>query len=591
MTQNVRHHNSSVRLFLLIVSMLTGATCFAASLPDLVPTSISYDSTSGNFTSVVLNQGNAATPAGVTIGVAYLVDGVKCTWGFTNTPLAPGASATIGTEGGTCAVPNGTHTITIVADDVDRIVMSTRANNTLSETITVGSPATGPLVTIASLTANNTSAYASYNHTNFAANFGARSYVSDTQAVTIDPTKMDVSMNPVTPGNVSGMDVHRLVPSRPDLRWFAHVMAGWWGSGQPTNAANRQVINIGYTQNTDAYVAALIQELARRGFNGLFICWNGINSPSDQVAVRVKNYIAANLAGKFTYAILIDEGLVDGQANQVGVLETAVNYLNKNYFGDSNYEKEGTNAFLPMYGVGDSVGDAGMNTAKAAVGANQVWGQNGTGHINQTWSDFTFDWTDNYNNYNGGYNLADPYNLGALHSFYSTVASVSGKKAMGAMTAGFNGTLTGSTTWSLGKYLPQNSGAAMVQRAAFINTNIPSNVTRMQWPTWNDYAEGSAVEPGIENNFAVNASIQSSTLNWTYTSGTGDESTIDHYEVYASADNINAADLGSMPAGLHAFSLGSGSLTSGTVYSIMAVAVGKPCIRNHVSNSVSFTAP
>jgi hypothetical protein len=449
-----------------------------------------------------------------------------------------------------------------------------------------------PTVTIASLTANNTSAATNYNQTNFAVNFGTKSYVTNTQTVTIDPTKMDLSMNAASPGNVSGVDVHTLVRTRPDLRWFAHLMAGWWGSGQPARADNGQVINIGYTQNTDAYVAAMVQDLVRRGFNGVFVVWNGINSPADQVGVRIKNYIATNLTGKFSYSILIDEGLVNGQGDKVGTLETAVRYLNTTYFGDTNYEKEGGKAFLPMYGVGDSVGDAGMNTAKAAVGSNQVWGQNGTGHINQTWSDFTFDWTDNYKNYSpNGYNPSDPYNLGALHSFYTTVAGVPGKKAMGAMTAGFNGTLTGSSTWSLGKYLPQNSGGALIGRASYINANIPSNVTRIQWPTWNDWAEGSAVEPGIENNFAVNASIQASTLNWTYTSGTGDESTIDHYEVYASADNVNAADLGSMPAGSYAFSLGSRSLTSGTVYNIMVVAVGKPCIRNHVSNSVSFTVP
>ncbi len=106
-------------------------------LPDLIPTSISYDSTSGLFTSVVLNQGNAATPTGVTVGVAYLVDGVQCTWGFTNTPLAPGASATIGTQGGACVIPVGTHTITVFADDVNRMQESNKNNNTLAQTITV----------------------------------------------------------------------------------------------------------------------------------------------------------------------------------------------------------------------------------------------------------------------------------------------------------------------------------------------------------------------------------------------------------------------------------------------------------------------
>ena len=106
-------------------------------LPDLIPTSISYDSTSGNFTSVVLNQGNAATPTGVTIGVAYLVDGVKCTWGYVIGPLAPSASVTIGTQGGACPISSGTHTITVFADDVGRIVESDKTNNKLSQTITV----------------------------------------------------------------------------------------------------------------------------------------------------------------------------------------------------------------------------------------------------------------------------------------------------------------------------------------------------------------------------------------------------------------------------------------------------------------------
>jgi hypothetical protein len=107
-------------------------------LPDLVPTSLSYDQTSGLFTSVIANQGQAPTPSGVTIGVAYLVDGAKCTWGAVNGPLAAGASVTIGTQGGTCPIASGTHTIAVVADDANRIQESNKANNTLSQSITVG---------------------------------------------------------------------------------------------------------------------------------------------------------------------------------------------------------------------------------------------------------------------------------------------------------------------------------------------------------------------------------------------------------------------------------------------------------------------
>jgi hypothetical protein len=66
-----------------------------SNLPDLIPTSLSYNSTTRLFTSVVKNQGVAATPAGVVIGNSFYVGGTRVTWGIVPGPLAPGASVTI----------------------------------------------------------------------------------------------------------------------------------------------------------------------------------------------------------------------------------------------------------------------------------------------------------------------------------------------------------------------------------------------------------------------------------------------------------------------------------------------------------------
>jgi hypothetical protein len=557
-------------------------------LPDLVPTSLSYNSATGNFTSVIANQGNAATPTGVTIGTAYLVDGVKCTWGYVNNaPLAAGASVTIGTEGGACTISPGMHTIAVVADDVGRIQMSTRANNTLAKTITVGGSSSS--LTIASLTAHNTSAYPSYNQINFPPNFGTTSYVSQTQTVKIDPTKMDISMNPVTPGHVSRTNVHSLIPKRPDLRWFAHVLSWWNGFSGGINNTKGQTIYNGTVVNSTSYIQTLINDLINRGFNGVFFDWGGANSASDQMVQKAKTYIATLPAGTFTYAVLPDQGIIDGlPANQrQATFDAAVKYIKTTYWGDTNYEKDGGVPLLPMYGIRNTIGSAAaMSAVKANYGG--YWMDVSPLFIGESWADGAYDWHDAWSN---GVSQADPYNLSTIHWFLSTVAPYAAKHSMGAMAAGTNGTLTGGTGWALGYYLQQDGGKCIIARANYINANIPSNVTRMQWVTWNDYMEGTAVEPAIENNVTVTTSIQGSTLNWTYTSGTGDESTIDHYEVYASADDINAVDLGSMSAGLHAFSLQSVGLTSGEVYNIMVVAVGKPSIRDHISNSVSFTAP
>jgi len=105
------------------------------ALPDVIVTSLSY--AGGIFTSTVKNQGTAATPAGVAIGVAYYVDGVYRTWGNVYGPLAAGASVTIGTKGGSYIIPNGTHTIMAFADDANRIAESDETNNKLSQPITI----------------------------------------------------------------------------------------------------------------------------------------------------------------------------------------------------------------------------------------------------------------------------------------------------------------------------------------------------------------------------------------------------------------------------------------------------------------------
>src|ERR1035441_4341496 len=122
-------------------------------------------------------------------------------------------------------------------------------------------------VTLGSLTNHNTSAYAAYNQANFAANFGTTTWINQNgTTMAADPTQMDESLNPITPGHVSKTDVHMLIPSRPDLRWFANGTC-WFGGGSH--------ISIGLNNNTTSYAAAMITDMKNRGFNGVVIDWEG----------------------------------------------------------------------------------------------------------------------------------------------------------------------------------------------------------------------------------------------------------------------------------------------------------------------------
>ena len=125
-------------------------------LPDVVVTDLVYSN--GVFTSTIKNQGTASTPTGKSIGVGYSVDGVYRTWGARSAPLAAGASATVSTNGGAYIIPNGTHTISANADDVNRFAELDENNNTLTQTITVGTGDTTLPTAVITAPANNSNA-------------------------------------------------------------------------------------------------------------------------------------------------------------------------------------------------------------------------------------------------------------------------------------------------------------------------------------------------------------------------------------------------------------------------------------------------
>jgi hypothetical protein len=134
-----------------VASSLTNASA-AVAMPDLVVTSIAKPTaTAGGqvqFSATVKNQGTAATPAGVIIGVQFQVDAKSAfTWSDTDkTSLAAGASVTLtangGQSGATWTATAGTHTVRALVDDINRIAEANETNNayTLTYTTSVAAP-------------------------------------------------------------------------------------------------------------------------------------------------------------------------------------------------------------------------------------------------------------------------------------------------------------------------------------------------------------------------------------------------------------------------------------------------------------------
>ncbi|HEY1788999.1 MAG TPA: hypothetical protein VGJ73_12625, partial [Verrucomicrobiae bacterium] len=438
-------------------------------------------------------------------------------------------------------------------------------------------------VTLSSLTNHNTSAFSNYTQSTFPDNFGETTWLDtngDTMA--INPALEDESLNPITPGHVSHVDVHTLIPSRSDLRWFANGTC-WFGEGSH--------INIGVNNNTTNYVASMISDLESRGFNGLILSWYGIGDQTDDVAQKVKAYLASssNTNKNFHYIIMAVFPYFQGGESQTN-LQAAINYCKSNYFSDPDYETEPVtngNPILMFFGVR---GTGAMSELNMAVTKNNttpkgVWVDEDTGHITESWVNQTYQWTENYDQGTTNGYATDPYNLAAVTNEYPTIAANPAKQAFGAMCAHFDGTLTYELSWSLGKYLPSGNGLCEVDRAAEINSMIPTNMTRMQWATWSDWEEGTEIESGTENYFVLTPQVNANVLSWTINSG--DERTVDHYEIFAATNGGNAAFLCSVPTGIGQTNLNQLGLPPGN-YQVYVDAIGKPCIRDHLSSAVAY---
>ena len=120
---------------------------------DLVVTSIAWNpgnpavGATATFDAVIKNQGSVASPPGIIHGISFRIDGKSVAWSDNNTTsLAPGASRDQIANSGPVGAPGwtataGTHIVEAIIDDVHRIIESNDANNTLSSTLTPGSPA------------------------------------------------------------------------------------------------------------------------------------------------------------------------------------------------------------------------------------------------------------------------------------------------------------------------------------------------------------------------------------------------------------------------------------------------------------------
>jgi hypothetical protein len=202
----------------------------------------------------------------------------------------------------------------------------------------------------------------------------------------------------------------------------------------------------------------------------------------------------------------------------------------------------------------------------------------GTSGLTREISDGGFSWVD--------VNPGNPfdYKLSTQDTFYTAAQQAPGRLAFGAAYKGFNDTLA---MWGTNRVANQHCANAWQQTFSEAGKFYSSSnqLPAIQVATWNDYEEGTAIEPGIDNCIFVAPSQSGTTIGWTVSGG--DENTIDHYTVFVSADGTNLAKLGDVARGTHTFDLAPLNLPAVTSF-VYVEAIGLPSVQNKMSPAIAY---
>ncbi len=399
---------------------------------------------------------------------------------------------------------------------------------------------------------------------------GTQNPSSDVTALTANNTSAANSFLAQSNGNlgannVSKLNVHSLLYSGATTKIFAHLLL-WFGQSSH--------MSVGYNSNDARQVSRQIADMISRGIDGVVIDWYGPNTMVDQ-ATKLVMHEAEKHSG-FTFAIMIDAGAMGNACSNCSsqqALTQLLQYVEKTYFGSPAYFTIQGQPVITNFNVDGSVD---WQSANGALKTPPRFLFQDQGGFTQSMSDGSYSWV---------MPQAGDYGLDYLSSFYHTGLSFPKTETVGATYKGFNDALA---AWGSGRAIDQRCGQTWLQTFDQINRTYSSGkqLPYLQLVTWNDYEEGTELESGIDGCFSLEASVSGNTLEWTTS---GDESTVDHYAIYASQDGKRLTALTQTQPGVHSVDLCSLSMPTGS-NSVFVQAVGKPMLANRLPAPVSYTS-
>jgi PKD repeat protein len=379
-------------------------------------------------------------------------------------------------------------------------------------------------------------------------------------------------------GNVSKASIQSLLYPGSTTKIYAHLMA-WF------NPKSTSHIKVGYSSSDPAQVHRQITDMMSRGISGVTIDWYGPGNTFIDSATKAVKAEAESQGAGFTFAIMEDGGALSSCANTSGCDVTQkfindLNYAYNTYVGSPSYLR--INGHPAYFTFGTESFKLDWTRVQAGLLGSPVFIPENSGGFTLPMSSGAFAWDQAPT-----VTATDPIALKYLNNFYSTGLKYPALTPFGAAYKGFDDSIA---SWGADKYMAQQCGQTWLQTLADASNYFSANrqLAYMQLVTWNDYEEGTAIEPGVDNCVSVSGSVASGVLNWSISGG--QENTIDHYAVFISSDGQNLMKIIDVPAGQHSLNIDSYNFVAAP-YSLFVEALGKASIANKMSTAISYTAP
>jgi len=367
--------------------------------------------------------------------------------------------------------------------------------------------------------------------------------------------------------NVSKVDIHSLLYPGATTPIYAHLVLWFGGSNH---------MDVGYSSTNPQQVARQINDMISRGITGVIIDWYGQGDMSDQATPLV--FAEAEKHPGFTVAIMVDKGAIQWHScsgcNAQQALTADMQYIEQQYVPSPAYMTRNGAPVITNFNI-DLSYNIDWNALRSALPIPPEFLFQDSGGFSHLLSQGSYSWV---------MPSTSDYGMSYLSGFYGTGTGFPGEETVGATYKGFNDTLA---SWGSDRIMGQQCGQTWLQTFSEINSlySASNPLDALQLVTWNDYEEGTEIESGIDNCVSVSASAKNNSLSWTIT---GQQNTIDHYVIYSSTDGRNLTQLGTTLTGANAVNLCSFSLASGR-YALYVQAVGKPSLKNQISNAVGYT--